>query len=205
MTGIDVLAAEHYGETRFFGTEVVRSPCNAGIHTAVLYRFDNCRRILEFYNSNILTPVNTFFFEASANNGIRCSQTDCSDFLSLEIAQFFDGACIFLAGNHSLVATHEAANNANISTLRNMDKRSKRAKCTSIELSGTNGSNAIARIREFHQFYVKAVLLENARILCDEKFSLARRREVADGKFVCGDCGSHAGENEQECRCNSSV
>ena len=77
-----------------------------------------------------------------------------------------------------------------------MDKRSKRAKCTSIELSGTNGSNAIARIREFHQFYVKAVLLENARIFCDEEFSLARRRKVADGYFVSGHGRGDAGEGK---------
>ena len=34
MTGIDVLAAEHYGEAGFFGTEIVRAPGHACIKQA---------------------------------------------------------------------------------------------------------------------------------------------------------------------------
>ena len=167
MAGIDVLAAEHYGEASFFGAEVVRAPSNASINASVLYGLDNCRRVLEFYNGDILTPIDTFFLETSADNGVSCSQADCA--------------------------------------LCNMDERSERAKCTSVKLSRTNGSYAIARIREFHQFHIKAVFLENARIFCDEEFSLARRRKVADGYFVSGHGRGDAGKSKQECQSNSIV
>ena len=188
MPRIDILTAEHHRKACFFGTEVMRTPSNASVNASVLYGFNNGRRILEFYDGDILAPIDTFFFKAATNNGVGSSQSDRRDFFALEVAQLLDGTGIFLTSNNGLVATHDTANNANVSTLRNVDERSERAKGTGVKLTCANSGNAVTGIREFHQGHVKSVLLENASIFRNVEFSMSRRRKITDRKLICGNC-----------------